>query len=248
MRFVALGVMIALTAQEPPRQTFRSGAQIVQVDVRVFKDGRFVSDLTPADFEILENGVSQNIQSVVLIGAAAPVAPPPVAPDSTRGTAPEAPGARVGPVAPPGPVAPAIWVFVFDAAHLSPGGLQRTREAVVKFIADKFHQGDIGGIVVDGKMANNRLTSDRNELRAAAEGVKMPGELRSRQMELRDWPRFQDELEVTKIGADDDAQTLQTAVARACTEEPVRWSSQLSTERSGATSWPARSSSRSSSR
>ena len=214
MRLVALGVMIALTAQEPPQQTFRSGAQIVQVDVRVFKDGRFVSDLTPADFEVLENGVSQNIQSVVLIGAAAPVAPPPVAPDSTRGTAPVAPGTPVG------PVAPAIWVFVFDAAHLSPGGLQRTREAVVKFIADKFHQGDIGGIVVDGKMANNRLTSDRNELRAAAEGVKMPGELRSRQMEVRDWPRFQDELEVIKIGADDDAQTLQTAVARACTEEP----------------------------
>ena len=62
----------------PPQtpQTFRSGAQIVEVDVRVLgKDGKFVTDLGLPDFEISEDGVPQKIQSVVLIGRDATSAP-----------------------------------------------------------------------------------------------------------------------------------------------------------------------------
>src|SRR5215510_11719280 len=57
--------------QPPPPQTFRSGAQIVQVDVRVHKDGKFVTDLGAADFEIKEDGVPQKVVSLVLINAGA---------------------------------------------------------------------------------------------------------------------------------------------------------------------------------
>ena len=176
MKHALLAVLVAgaLQTAPPGPQTFRSGAQVVQVDVRVIgKDGKFVTDLGLPDFEITEDGVPQKIQSVILIGS---------------DTAPSAPLAPLTParLAPLAPRPPQIWVFVFDTAHLSPGGLTRTRDAVVKFIGERFHQGDIGGIVADGRMANNRLTSDREELKKAAEAVKMGGDGRSRQLELRE--------------------------------------------------------------
>jgi VWFA-related protein len=108
---------------------------------------------------------------------------------------------------------------VFDTYHLSPGGLTRTRDAVSKFIADKFQQGDLGGVVVDGLMVNNRLTSDREELKKAAASVKMSGELRSRQLELAEWPRLQDELEAWSISKG-DREALAAATRRACQEDP----------------------------
>src|SRR5436190_19733167 len=199
--------------QQPAQPTFRSGTQIVQVDVRVTKDGRFVTDLGPADFEIKEEGIPQKIESVVLIGASVPTAPAPSAPASSAPSLPSAPSAPSLPSAPP-----AVWLFVFDTTHLSPGGLTRTRDAVVKFIADRFRQGDIGGVVSDGVMANNRLTSDRAELQRAAAAVKMPGEQRSRQLEMREWPRLQDEQEAWLI-ADGDRQALAAAVTRACNDD-----------------------------
>jgi VWFA-related protein len=208
-----LAPLIALGgSQQPPPaappQTFRSGAQVVEVDVRAIgKDGKFVTDLSLADFEITEDGVPQKIQSLVLIGAA-PVAP----------LAPLAPLAP----APSAPVAPRpsqLWVFVFDTPHLSPGGLTRTRDAVVKFIGERFHQGDIGGIVADGRMANNRLTSDHEELKKAAATIKMTGEARSLRLEQQEWPRLRDELEAFNI-ANGDRDALQVAVARACDEDP----------------------------
>jgi len=41
--------------------TFRAGVEAVRVDVLVTRDGRPVPNLTPADFEILDNGVAQRI-------------------------------------------------------------------------------------------------------------------------------------------------------------------------------------------
>jgi VWFA-related protein len=197
----------------PPPQTFRSGAQIVQVDVRVHKDGKFITDLGAADFTIKEDGVPQKIESVVLITSTsapgAPSAPP--APSAPSAPAPPAPSAPLAP--------PSVWIFVFDTEHLSPGSLTRTRDAVVKFIADRFRQGDIGGVVFDGKMANNRLTSEREELGKAAASVKIPGEMQSRRLEMQEWPRLQDDQEAWMV-ADGDRQALAAATTRACSDDP----------------------------
>src|SRR4051812_27032493 len=135
---VAALILIA-EGQQPaaPPQTFRSGAQVVQVDVRVHKDGRFVTDLGSSDFGLKEDGVPQKIESVVLV-TGTPALPAPVAPQALP--APQAPPA------PRAPTAPSVWVFVFDTDHLTPGGLTRTRAAVVTFIADRLHQGDVGGV------------------------------------------------------------------------------------------------------
>src|SRR5262245_21201341 len=234
MRLTSIGALLTLllaqqlTAQQQPQpsappqqtappQTFRSGAQIVEVDVRVTKDNRFVTDLGPDDFALVEDGVPQKIQTLVLINASAPGAPgAPVAPLAPAAPEPLAPAAPLAPLA---PTAKQVWLFLFDTTHLSPAGLTRTRDAVVKFIVEKFRNGDIGGVVADGRMANNRLTSDREELRAAAAAVKMPGNSKSHQLDLREWPRLQDDDEAWAI-ADGDRQALANAVRRACTEDP----------------------------
>src|SRR5436305_8857716 len=70
--------------REQSAQTFRSGAQVVQVDVRVMKDGRFITDLGPSDFTIKEDGVAQKIESLALVGAPpAPASSPVPAPASS---------------------------------------------------------------------------------------------------------------------------------------------------------------------
>src|SRR5436190_12046364 len=113
MRLLLITALLtaASSQQAPPPaapQTFRSGAQIVEVDVRVLgKDGKFVTDLALADFEISEDGVPQKIQSVVLIGQA-PAPSGPSAPSAPATSAPIAPSAR------PAPRPPQTWVFVFD--------------------------------------------------------------------------------------------------------------------------------------
>ena len=214
LRLILIAALLIGAEQQPPpaaQPTFRSGAQVVEVDVRVLKDGRFVTDLTAADFQITEDGIPQPVQSLVLIGGA------PSAPLAPSAPAPSAPSAPLAPSAPTARQSQ-LWLFVFDTAHLTPGPFQRAREAAASFISDKFTDGDIGGVVVDGKMANNRLTTDRKELVAAVKAAKMPGDLRSRQLDLREWPRLQDEFEAFRI-IDNDREAIATAVMRACADD-----------------------------
>ena len=201
----------SIPQQQPaPPQTFRSGTEIVEVDVRVTKDNRFVTNLGRDDFELVEDGAPQKIQSLVLIQGAS---------GATGAAGAGGAGAQGAEGAKGAPTAKQVWLFLFDTTHLSPGGLTRTRDAVVKFIAEKFREGDVGGVVADGKMANNRLTSVREELRAAAAAVKMPGNTKSHQLDLREWPRLQDDDEAWLI-ATGNREDLNTAIVRACSEDP----------------------------
>jgi tetratricopeptide (TPR) repeat protein len=59
-----VAAIVALPAQEPPRQTFRSGTDVVMADVTVRADGRNVAGLTTRDFQLTDNGVPQQIESV----------------------------------------------------------------------------------------------------------------------------------------------------------------------------------------
>jgi VWFA-related protein len=55
---VALVCLGSAQAQVP---IFKSGVEAVRVDVLVTRDGRPVTDLSPADFDVLDNGVPQRI-------------------------------------------------------------------------------------------------------------------------------------------------------------------------------------------
>ena len=200
-----------VTPQEP-RPAFKASTQVVELDVRVFdKGGRFVTGLTAADFEVVEDGAAQQVQTFFyvddpgrLAGAPAGTAAP--APQPTQST---------------GPRPRQTWIFFFDLNHLTPGGgYDRARKAVEDFIRDRFQDGDVGGILAGDKMINNRLTSVRQELLDAVKQVKPSGDARSRAIELtREWPRLLDEEEAVRI-ARNEREPLQRAVGRACSEDP----------------------------
>jgi Ca-activated chloride channel family protein len=59
----AVGVLVAYQAAPP---TFRSGVELVQIDVSVIRDGQPVRGLTSRDFSVTDNGVPQEIDSVTL--------------------------------------------------------------------------------------------------------------------------------------------------------------------------------------
>lgn len=206
---VLAGGALLVLAQQPPQQppTFRAATELVEVDVRVFdKDGTFVTTLTGDDFELSEDGVPRPLDVLYLVSADGTSVLPP----RTSGAAPTAVAA---------PPARQTWIFVFDVTHLSPAGLNRTREAVGRFITDRMREGDVGGVVGERGMVNNRLTSDRDELKRAAASIKLAGGRRTMTLEMREWPRLRDELEALQI-ARDDREALRVAVARACSEEP----------------------------
>jgi VWFA-related protein len=74
---VALGMVLALhhtgqppPDQQPPRPTFRTGTNVVRVDVTVVdRRGHPVTQLTPEDFEVREDGLPQSITSFKLVEA-----------------------------------------------------------------------------------------------------------------------------------------------------------------------------------
>ena len=200
---------VAISAQQQP--TFKSRVQVVEVDARVFdKDGRFVRDLTKDDFEVLENGVPQTVDASYLI----------VAPPAGGGPALLLPGVDAD-RAPGVPAASQTWIFAFDLNHLAPGtGFERARKAVEDFIAKRFRDGDLAGIVAGERMVNNRLTSVRSELLEAVKTVKPRSDVRNRLRELtQQWPRFLDEEEAIRV-ARNERDVVERVIGRACSDDP----------------------------
>jgi VWFA-related protein len=65
MRMV-IAAMLAAQAVAPPQTTFRSGVEIVELDVSVLRGGAPVAGLTARDFALTDNGVAQDVDSVTL--------------------------------------------------------------------------------------------------------------------------------------------------------------------------------------
>jgi VWFA-related protein len=168
-----LAAWLALPAVPEQQPAFRSGVQVLEVDARVFDaQGRFVTDLGLADFEILEDGRPQAIQTVFLVRtqpAAARQGAPAVAavPDNPRHV-------------------PQTWIFVFDDVHMMPGGYRRAKTALDGFMTDRFRPGDFAGIVVNGRMLGNRISSERSDYLVALRTMTVPGESASRARDSAD--------------------------------------------------------------
>jgi hypothetical protein len=143
--------------QTPP--TFRAGATIIEVDVSVRdKDRRFVPDLRLEDFEVFEDGTPQEVSVVYRV-----LGPNEPAPAGAAAAIPELP-------APPPQQVQRVVVLLFDQAHIQPGGFDRARKAALDFMKNDFGEGDVGGVVNGGTMANNRLTGSRKNSRPRSQG------------------------------------------------------------------------------
>jgi VWFA-related protein len=102
---------------------------------------------------------------------------------------------------------------------MSPAGFKRTQEAAATLFGDHLRESDLGGVVVNGQLINNRLTSDRSELLLAVRDAK-PSFIKTSQLaEELQWPRLT-EVEAIRIVMDADVLVLDDVVRRACADDP----------------------------
>jgi len=166
MRLRAWLVAAALLySQTPAAQTptFRSGVELVEVAVLVRdRDGRFVPDLTQADFEIVEQGAAQKI--VAFDRVALPIVQP--AADRAR----ELTVARD--VSSNERVADSrIFVLVLDALHVDSRRTRELRRFARQFIERHVGEADLVAVVSPGGLesATQDFTSDKARLLAAVD-------------------------------------------------------------------------------
>src|SRR5580765_5601732 len=65
MRFV-IAALLAAQVASVPQTTFRSGVEVVELDVSVTRGGVPVAGLTARDFALTDNGAAQEVASVTL--------------------------------------------------------------------------------------------------------------------------------------------------------------------------------------
>jgi len=168
---------LPLAAQAPP-PVFPSGVGLVEVPAVVSDEqGRFVADLTHADFEVSERGVPQAITAFERVS----IPLPPVAPAEP---------------APPTPADVAtnealadgrIFVLVLDALHVSPAGTLAVRRTARQFVEQNLGPADLAAVLSPGAAegASQDFTSDKARLLEAIDaftGTK----LRSATLELEE--------------------------------------------------------------
>jgi VWFA-related protein len=171
--------------QEP---TFRVLTRIATIDaVVVDGDGRHVTDLTAADFEIVERGKPQAVRQAVYVQVVGPdgrVLPPPVVPPAPAATAGEAPAApAAAPAAPRArPLdtgarqerAGRVIAIVVDDLGLSFESTAYVRQMLTRYVDTQVAPGDLVAIIrtAGGVGALQQFTTDRRLLRAAIDRVR----------------------------------------------------------------------------
>ncbi len=143
-------VVTAQTQTPPPNQQrtpiFTTTTELITTDVRVRdKTGKFIPNLTGKDFEILEDGVPQNLQtfSFVLGGRVVnditPAAPKP-----------RSEGLILPPSAPPPDISGRIFIIFIDDFHIQPGDTPRMKDALKQIRDTLIHENDMVGFVSSG--------------------------------------------------------------------------------------------------
>ncbi len=215
----------ARAAQDPPQQpSFRTTTTLVEVDVIVRdKQRQFVEGLTADDFEVVEEGTPQRIQTLYVVEGAR-VQPVPVA----AGSAPAVTAAPMPPTPGP-PSAQRVFVLMFDQAHLDQNSFKRLQPAAEQFLRTDFQAGDVGGVLMGTTMVGNKLTPDRDMLLAAVQSAKLSQESTSLQRDLRDWPRMS-QVEAIRIALANDSRILDQVTDRANREASDNPRSQFDAE------------------
>lgn len=170
---VVCGLTNQATAQQQPTQfppstqgqapTFRADVTLITNDVIVRDDdGQFVSDLVKEDFEISEDGVKQEIASLVLIhgGRAFNLQLPPSAPVQEGIILPSA--------QPRSDTAGRVFVLFVDDLHMEADQTPRIRDLFKRISTNLVHEGDMFSMISSGPSSINiNFTYDRRLLDAA---------------------------------------------------------------------------------
>jgi VWFA-related protein len=163
---LAATLVATATGQQP---TFRSGVDVIQVDVIVTdKQGNPVTDLTADDFEILEEGTPQTIATMSLVDI-------PIerrARDASTGGTPEpdvlsnaADGDR--------------RLYTIVLGTYSPTDGMKARHFLRRFLDERFEDGDIGAVLYMGQApvrSAQPFTGNRRLLLNAVDNVALGGD------------------------------------------------------------------------
>jgi VWFA-related protein len=172
-------VQVEMLAQEPQaplavegQPTFRLNVDLVTTDV-IVRDGNdiFLADLAPEDFEVYEDGVLQEIASLVLVhgGRAFNVLEPP-APAPQEGILLPAARSRAN------ETAGRVFLIFVDDLHLNFRETPRTRKLFIDMLRNLIHEGDMFGIVTTGPSSVAvQLTYDRDILEDALSRITGDG-------------------------------------------------------------------------
>ena len=154
-------------AQQDKDDVVRITTNLVQVDVVVTRNGKVVTDLTPNDFEIFEDGKRQTITNFVYVSNvsnAANAAPMPAV-TATKNNNVSAP--------PPPPVEPngtrRIMALVIDDLGLSAESINQVRKQLRKFVDEQMQSNDLVAIIRTGTDigALQQFTNDKRLLHSA---------------------------------------------------------------------------------
>jgi VWFA-related protein len=133
------------TDAQPGAPNFRMTVDLVTTDVIVRdQNGQFVANMNKDDFQILEDGVRQEVASLVLVHGGRvlnQLLPPPP---------PTQEGIILPPMRPANDAAGRIFLFFIDDLHLDFRDTARIRQLFQKLKKDLVHDGDMFGVVSTG--------------------------------------------------------------------------------------------------
>ena len=156
------GQPAGIAPSDDPLAVFRSGITLVTTDVIVRDENDlFIPDLTKDDFIILEDGIPQEVASLVLVHGGRvynQLLPPP----------PVQEGIILPPTRPVNDTAGRIIVILVDDLHIEANKTPKARQVFEKLADTLIHEGDLFGIVSTGPSSIRvDLTYDRNRLYSA---------------------------------------------------------------------------------
>ena len=171
MRRAALLLTAAILSAQQESQDgplIRVTVNLVQVDAIVTdRDGRVVTDLTPADFEVLQDGKPQKITRFSYVATQDGPTPKPTKQQQAKGGVP----------IPPATVRPdqvrRTMVFLVDDLSLSFESIYYVRDALKKFVAS-LQPGDLVALMRTGSGtgAFQNFTNDHQQIAVLAEGLR----------------------------------------------------------------------------
>jgi hypothetical protein len=167
LALVALGASLAAgqagqqppapSAQQPP---FRSAINFVRVDVYPTRNGQFVSGLQRDDFEVLEGGVVQNVETFhqVMIRPGGP---------QTARSEPSSQREMLQAIADPGN---RVFLVFLDAPHVTLEGSHAVNKALIEFLERFLSDDDLIGFMTPGMSSADVVFSRRTQ--AIEEGLR----------------------------------------------------------------------------
>lgn len=141
------------TPQEPTPPVFRGGTTFVSVDVYPRRDGAFVDGLDVGDFEVLEDGVPQKVETFQIIR----IEPNPV--DSER----RDPNTKADGDRQAADPRNRVFVVYLDVRHTSIAGAHYARQPIVDFLTRTIGGSDLFGVLTQYVPVSQLVFARRTE-------------------------------------------------------------------------------------